>query len=81
MGDGHGAEDPGGRRLRKPYSEEPLGHGWTCGRITQDRKIQREGLGAYDGLELYFETKHNCAEKFTIGSMVRGGSEARPASE
>ena len=44
-------------------------------RITQDRKMQREGLGACAGSEAYFETKHNCTEKCTMGSMARAVSE------
>ena len=46
------------------------GQGWACRRIThwRDRKVQREGLGACDGSELYFETKHSCTEKCTMGS-------------
>ena len=43
--------------------------------------MQREGLGACDGSELYFETKHKCTEKCTTGSIARAGSEARPGSE
>ena len=58
-----------------------LGQGWACGRITHDRKMQREGLGACDGSELYFETKHNSTEKCTMGSRARAGSGARPGSE
>ena len=49
--------------------------------ITQDRKMQREGLGACDGseLEYYFdsEKQHNCTSKCTMGSRARTGSEAR----
>ena len=33
--------------------------------------MQREGLGMCDGSESYFETKHNCAEKFTLVSLAR----------
>ena len=58
-----------------------LGQGWAYGRITQNRKMQREGLGACDGSEFYFETKHNCTEKCTMGSRARVGSEALPLSE
>ena len=39
-----------------------LGQGWECERITQDRKMQREGRGMCGGSELYFEKKHNCTE-------------------
>ena len=42
--------------------------------------MQRKGLGACDGSELYFETQHNCTVKCTMGSMARAGSEARPAT-
>ena len=34
-----------------------LAQGWACGRITQGRKIQREGLGACDGSEIIFRDK------------------------
>ena len=44
--------------------------------------MQREGLGAGDGSEQYFETKHKMfTEKCTMGSRARAGSEARPESE
>ena len=52
-----------------------LGQGRACGRIAQDRKMQREGLGACDG------TKHICTEKCTKGFRARAGSGARPESE
>ena len=47
--------------------------------------MQREGLRKGDGSELYFETKHSCTGKRTMGSLARAGSEAeserrRPAT-
>ena len=40
-------------------------------------KMQREGLGTSDDLELYFETQHNGKGKGTLGSLARAVSEAR----
>ena len=42
--------------------------------------MQVEGLGKRDCLELYFETKHNCTGKRTMGSLARAGLEVRPGS-
>ena len=44
--------------------------------------MQREGLRKGDCLELYFdsETKPNCTERCTMGSLAWAGSEARPGS-
>ena len=41
--------------------ERVLGQGWECGRITQVRKMQREGLRT--SRSYIFETKHNCTKK------------------
>ena len=35
-----------------------LDQGWGCGRITQKRKMQREGRETCDSSELYFEARH-----------------------
>ena len=48
---------PAGRR-RKCAAEPLLGQGWACGRITQDRKMQREGRGTPDAPEFHFEIAH-----------------------
>ena len=47
--------------------------------------MQREAPKACGGSELHFETKHNCTENSTMGSMARAGSAAgsgqrRPAA-
>ena len=38
-----------------------------CARITQDRKMQREGLGTCKGSELYFETNKQLSRKVFNG--------------
>ena len=58
-----------------------LGQGWACGRITQDRKMQREGLQDSDWPSIYFGSKHKLYKKCTTGSLVSAGSEARPGRE
>ena len=44
-------------------------------------RLGRAGNVTCYGSKLYFETKPNSAEKCTIGSFARAGSEARPGSE
>ena len=56
----------------RPGDTVPLaGQGRACERITQDRKVQRAGLGTCDSSESYFETKHNFKEKY-IGFLGPG---------
>ena len=42
--------------------------------------MQLKGLRACDGSEIYFETKHDCTEPCSMGSMARAGSEALPVA-
>ena len=42
---------------------------------------QKCGLGLCCSSKLYFETKHNCTEKCTMGFMARACLDARPGSE
>ena len=42
--------------------------------ITQDRKMQREGLRKGDGTILYFETKYNGTGKSTIRDRLGGAA-------
>ena len=68
--------------MRGPLGQQVtgvLGQGWGYGLITQDRKVQREGLGRVTGI--IFRDKSQLHRKCTMGSLVWAGSEARPGNE
>ena len=55
-----GHDGIGGKCAAEPLGPQvSLGQGWAaCGRITQDRQMQREALRKGDCSDLYFETRY-----------------------
>ena len=47
---GRTREGTGGKCAAEPLGQQVSGQGWACARITQDRKMQREGLRKGDGI-------------------------------